>query len=468
MRTAEVVLLVLAVSLSALAQVSPPGTLVLKNVTVIDATGAPPQPGMTVVIAGDRITAVQKARKARVPKGARVVDAKGKFLLPGLWDMHVHLIMGGEESLPLFLANGVTSVRDMGGDFAVLKKWREQVAAGTLVGPRIKTAGPILESPRFLQILEYLATQLEPPFGDLLQQVIATRRALPGAEAAESVVQALAVEGVDFLKVRSAASPEDFFALAAAAKRAHLRLTGHAPEVVSLAEASKVELGSLEHVLIVSPTPPEFTAKDWEAISARFVEHGTWLDPTLIADQTTRLTPDATVAAMIEDTAGALDPRRRYVPTRLVDFWRLHRRLDQFEGPLDWAAIHRAGVEHFRALHRGGVGFLAGTDFGARLIYPGFSLHDELQLLVKEIGLTPMEALQSATLNPARFFGLEDSLGTIAPGKIADLLLLDANPLEDIGNTKKIAAVVVAGKFLDRPALDALLAQAEKVGARSH
>lgn len=465
-RIVWLVLLVLATTLSSLAQASPSGTLVLKNVTVIDATGAAPQPGMTVVVSEGRIVAV--AKKPRRPKGAQVINAKGKYLIPGLWDMHVHLIMGGEESLPLFLANGVTSVRDMGGELAVLKKWRAQVAAGTLVGPRIKTAGPILESPRFLQILEYLATQLEPPYGELLKQVVATRKALPGPEAAEAMVQSLASEGVDFIKVRSVATPETFFALAAAAQQANLRLTGHTPEVLSLAEVSETEVGSLEHVLEVSPSPPEFTPKDWEAISAGFVKHHTWLTPTLIADQTTRLTPDASVAAVIEDTAGALDPRRRYVPARLVDFWRLHRRLDAFEGPLDWAAIHRRGVEHFRALHRGGVGFLAGTDFGARLIYPGFSLHDELALVVKEIGLTPMEALQSATRNPARFFGLEDSLGTIAPGKLADLVLLEANPLEDISNTKKIAAVVVGGKLLDRPALDALLAQAQKAGGRSH
>jgi imidazolonepropionase-like amidohydrolase len=164
------------------------------------------------------------------------------------------------------------------------------------------------------------------------------------------------------------------------------------------------------------------------------------------------------VLAVVNDKAGALDARRKYVPQSLADFWRKQIEMKKFESEqLDWMAVKRNNLEIFRVLHQAGVKMMAGTDLGAPLCYPGFALHDELELMVTDIGLTPAEALQSATRIPAEFMGLGTSLGTIEKGKLADLVLLDGNPLIDIKNIRKIAAVIVAGRMLDKSELQSMM-----------
>ena len=182
--------------------------LVFTHVTLIDATGAAAKPNMTVVIAGERIVAIGQSGKMRIPKGSRVIDAAGKFLVPGFWDMHVHLAKSGENTLPLFIVNGVTSVRDMGGDAELLLKWRKEVAEGKRLGPGIKTAGPILESASNVERMKREGT---------VEPVDRFRRGIPNPESAEAVVDSVAKLGVDFLKIRTAASLETFRAIAAAA-----------------------------------------------------------------------------------------------------------------------------------------------------------------------------------------------------------------------------------------------------------
>lgn len=470
MRRVCAFLLLLLLPACSQAQTQPapqPRALTLIHVTVVSFTGAPAQPDMTVVIAGDRITALGKTGKLKPPRNAQVVDATGKFLIPGLCDMHVHLTMGGSSALPVFVANGVTCVRDMGGDIALVNDWRQQIAAGSLLGPRIKAAGPVLESPRFLQMLERIAGAVEPPFGELLKREISTRVGVPAASDAATIIASLKEQGADIIKFRTHASPEIFFALVKEARAAGLPLVGHEPAGVSLLEASDAGQRSIEHVFS-SPALPKFSAEERAALGKRFVQNGTWLVPTLITNRTTRLTPDSEVAAIIDDTAGTRDPRRKYVSAGLVAYWRLHRFLDRFESPQDWKAIHANAVELLREMHRAGVGLLAGTDFGARIIFPGFSLHDELALLVEEIGMSPLAALQTATLHPAKFFGSQEMAGSIEKGKLADLVLLDADPLDDIRNTRKIHAVVLGGRYLPRSELDKLLASAQAAaGVRS-
>jgi len=435
-----------------------PRPLAFTHVTVVDATGAGPQAEMTVVVSGNRITALGKTSKVKIPKGAQVVNARGKFLIPGLWDMHVHLGMCGEACLPTFVACGVTGVRDLGGNLDQIKTWRKQMADGTLLGPRVKAAGPVLENPHFLQVIERLAAALGPQ-GELLKREAAIRIGVGSAEDAARAIESLKQQGVDVVKFRTVASPEVFLAIAREAKRVGLPLAGHEPMGVSLMEASDAGQSSIEHALF-SPLLPEFTAEERGELARHLLENGTWLVPTLISGRTTRLLTPEEMDAAIQDVRGEHEPRRKYVPNGLADWWRLHRTLDQFESPLDWRGAYAHALDELRTLNKADVGFLAGTDFGARLVYPGFSLHDELALLVEEVGMSPLAALQSATLNAARFFGLQDSLGTIEKGKVADLVLLDANPLEDIRNTQKIRAVVLNGRYLDRAALDELLAEA--------
>jgi adenine deaminase len=192
----------------------------------------------------------------------------------------------------------------------------------------------------------------------------------------------------------------------------------------------------------------------------RFAENGTAFVPTLIANRGYRLLPDSLVLAVIADSAGVHEPRRRYVSRDLAEDWRVQIGMKQSERPRDWHAYHRSTLRDLREMQLAGVPLLAGTDAAAPLVFPGFSLHEELELLVSEGGLTPLQALRSATGTPAEFVELQDSLGSIAPGKLADLVLLDANPLDDIRNTQRIRSVVANGRLLDRPALDSLLAQA--------
>jgi imidazolonepropionase-like amidohydrolase len=444
-------------------------TLALLHVTLIDGTGAPPAPDATVVVADGRIASVGRADRVAVPKGARVVDGRGAYLIPGLWDAHVHLSPAGECALPALLAHGVTSVRDMGGNLAETARWRAGTAAGTLPGPRIWLAGPILESAR------WLAAVRDIPLPKGLEQFplwdIGPRVAVAGPDDARRAVDSLAGLGVDFIKVRTVASPATFAALAAAARRQRLAVAAHAPGM-DLGMAAEAGIGSVEHTetiylaLAAKPAPgpgraSPVTRTATEA-GAVFARTGTWITPTLVAGQRWRLTPDAGLAAGIADTSGRLDPRQRLVSPLLRDYWRVQAELRQYEGPNDWAAQRRAELAQLRALHAAGAGLLAGTDLGVPLVFPGASLHDELASLVADAGLSPLEALQAATRNPPHLFGLERELGTVERGKRADLVLLEADPLADIRNTTRIRAVVQGGRVLDRAALDGLRAQAER------
>lgn len=442
------------------AQKTPPAkapAVAITHVTLIDGTGSAAQPDMTVVVRGDRITEVRKSARKIVSRETISVDGRGKYLIPGLLDSHVHLDETGQYSLALFLANGVTTVRDMGGDFAKLQAWRKRIADGSLVGPRIRAAGLILESERFLQIL---------PKVDELLGVKLTERVLPGRigvstpEQAKQAVDRLAEMSVDFVKFRTVASHEVFQAIAEESKQRGLAFTGHEPVVESLAEASNAGQRSIEHLPWSSLAKASDGAR--AATFRTLAVNGTWVDPTFVSTVGYRGVSDEKTLAVIGDKENSIDPRRKYLTRELLEFWRIQILAKQLEGQLDWPKLLQQGFADVRAMHGMGVKIVAGTDAAAPNVYPGFSLHEELEMLVKEGGLTPMEAIQSATLEPARMMGLEKDLGTIAPGKLADLVLLDANPLQDIRNTKQIAAVILGGKLLDRASLERMLNEAAK------
>ena len=446
-----------------------PAILALTHVTLIDGTGAPPAPDATIVIADGRIASVGRADRVPVPRGARVVDGRGAYVIPGLWDAHVHLSPAGECALPALLAHGITSVRDMGGKPAETARWRAATAAGTLPGPRIWMAGPLLESARWLAGVRSI------PLPKGLEQFplwdIGPRVGVAGTDDARRAVDSLAGLGVDFVKVRTVASPATFTAIAAAARLHRLPVAAHAPGM-DLTVAAEAGLRSMEHTETIyfahaaKPTagpggaPP--VARTTTEVGAALARAGTWVTPTLVAGARWRLTADAVLAAGIADTSGRRDPRQRLVSPLLRDFWRVQANLRQYERPNDWAAQRRTELAQLRALHAAGAGLLAGTDLGVPLVFPGTALHEELALLVAEVGLSPLEALQTATRNPPYFFGLERELGTVERGKRADLVLLAADPLADIRNTTRIRAVVHGGRLLDRAALDALHGRAER------
>lgn len=460
--------------------------MAITNVTVIDMTGAPARPGMTVVVSGEYVTGLGRTDSVAIPTSAVIVDGTGRFLIPGLWDMHVHLDdpeiwhlhpTSAEKELqfPLLIANGVTGVRDMGGGLEQVLRWRAQIEAGLRPGPKI-FVGPLVDGP--------------PP---QWQGSIIASTAAEGREA----VRALDRRGMDFIKVYQRLPRDVFLAIAEEARRRGLPFAGHVPSRVGAAEASDAGQRSMEHLfglhlatssreeefqrfidsvfalgrgpgravtLLTSGADPRLwashdTAKA-AALFARFVRNGTYQTPTMRAFWG---------YANVTDSAVLRDPRLRYAPRFLRDYWAAQRAAATGPGAERRLGELRAAWPHAMALigrmHRAGVPMLVGTDLGAQPYnFPGFAIHEEIALLV-EAGMPPMAALQAATVNAARFLGVLDSFGTVEWGKVADLVLLDADPLADIRNTSRIRAVVLRGHLYGRTELDAMLRAATAVAA---
>jgi imidazolonepropionase-like amidohydrolase len=447
---------------------TPSTQIAITHVTVINPGTSSVQPDATVVITGDRITAVSGAASSAAhfqpPKNARVIDGTGRYLIPGLWDMHVHSAFGDwfpggrEIILPLFVANGVTGVRDMGGDIPVLFAWRKQIAAGEIVGPRMVVSGPMLDA-----LL---------PDGKLR---FPSSVAVSTPESAVAAVDSLKAQGVDFIKVQSVISHDAYLAAAAEAHKQGLPIVGHVPDKVRIAEAIAAGQKSIEHLMGsfegCSTEEDKFISGDGDlklllatydqkkcdALIALLAKSQTWQAPTLAWQRG---------GTFLDQRDLQHQPLDKYVPA----YWRevTWRRFTEemmpglLHDPLALRQEYFArNLQMVGAQHRAGVPFLAGTDAAPGVyIMPGFSLHDELANFV-EAGFSPMESLQTATSNPAKFLGTESTSGSIEPGKVADLVLLSANPLDDIHNTQKIDAVIANGRLFDRAALDGLLAQVE-------
>jgi imidazolonepropionase-like amidohydrolase len=429
------------------------------NVNVIDATGSPVQPGMTVIIQGDRIVHIGKTAKHKLPMNTKIVDAHNKFLIPGLWDMHVHTIFGDwipggkEVSLPLFVANGVTGIRDMGGDLDTLLQWRSQISAGSLLGPRMIVSGPMLDGPK---------------------SRFPSSVAIATAEEGRKTVDDLKAKGVDFIKVQSFITREGYFAVSEETKKVGMTLVGHVPDSIRASEAIDAGQKSIEHLTGIfegastaedsfiqgsSKGPKRYLDTYNDALAtkliSRMARNHTWLVPTLVWERGQWL---------VDDIDYSHDPVLKYAPASWQQkSWPSFTKGILAELDTDEVSVRRRFVakefEIVNTMRKAGVPIMAGTDTAAAVaVLPGSSLHTELECFV-QAGFTPMEALQTATLNPAKFLGLERQLGTVEKGKLANLVLLDANPLDDIGNTRKIAAVVLNGRLLERAELDQILNQ---------
>ena len=419
------------------------------HATVVDVETGRLLPNQTVVVAGNRIRDVGPA--VRVGAGARVVDARGKYLIPGLWDMHTHVYGNGPGALLLYAANGVTSIRDMGADdFARVRAWRDSIAAGQRLGPRMKIASPVVESPRWIAAIRRMEEREGLPTEWL------NHRFGPSTPAeAIAFVDSVARLGADHVKVRNYPAPEVLRALMQRARERGLPVVAHTHGGMPPVEASAAGMASFEHGFF--PAIAESRAGR-DSVYRRLAVNGTAIVPTLVTWRGRVLSGDSLLVLASADA----DPRLRYLPARVSQRWRDEAKTRKHETALDWRALYRNDVRNLRELAAAGMVVMVGSDAGAPLVIPGFATHDELAQLVEVGGFTPLQALQAATLRPARFMGIADSLGTVARGRLADLVLLDANPLDDIRNTKKVRGVVLNGRYLDRSALDALLAEAER------
>ncbi|MGW3122066.1 amidohydrolase family protein [Streptomyces sp. NPDC001107] len=459
------------------------GPLAFTHVTVIDGSGAPPAPDMTVVVEGGRITALAPSARTRLRPGTRTVDLTGKYLIPGLIEAHTHSD-GPETVIPaLYALTGVTTVREMWGK-PVHHEWREKIRSGALLGPRWVIGSPIVDGAPSLWAADV---------GPAVE--------VRDAAAARRAVRRVKREGADFVKVYSRLSREAYFALADEARRQGIPQLGHCPDTVRIAEASAAGHRTVEHLhalllatsrhekeirrllaaVRIDPRDPSSLSRyhswfqqvhplEWRAVQGydrdradalfrSLAAHGTAVVPTLSVHRTLELPDD--VPSRAEEW--------KYLPAWQVESW--PDQLAALTGgrtPEQARQIRRIFAHRLRLvseLHGAGVRLAAGTDTGTGYLVPGFALHDELALLVTA-GLTPAEALRSATRDAARTLGLPD-VGSVARGQAADLLVLDADPLLDIRNTRRIHGVVVDGRWISPEERGRLLAAVEEAAAQT-
>src|SRR6266446_1165502 len=469
MRTTAVLFLLVLAAVAVPAPTGPSASssLVFTHATVIDVRTGHIFRDQTIVVTGDRITALSP--RAEIPATAKVVNATGKFIIPGLWDMHAHALWSTDQvqrMFDMFLANGVTSIRDMGSPLPVSEtlSWRTRVANGTVLGPRIFAAGKLVDGPK-------------PVWPESV--------GVGSEEQAREAVDMLHKDGVDFIKVYSRLPRVAYFAVAAEAKKDGLPFVGHVPIYVSASEASVAGQRSIEHLseILFACSHDEsdlrkqlgataigaerdrvrkeqlkvvvstFSAQKAMRLSRLFAKNDTWQVPTLLVQYTYAFVNPYELHDL---------PGIRYVPASTVNGW--VDRLSSFRkirDEKDMEAQKRSyllEIQLVQMMRRSGARFMTGTD--AETFYPaGFGLHAELGLFVSA-GFSSLEALQAATLNPSVYFGKTTDLGTVEVGKVADLVILEANPLDDIRNTERIAGVVTAGRYLDRQELDRLLSEA--------
>lgn len=429
--------------------------MAITDVTVINPRKQAVLPHRTVLVEGGRIRGIQSST-VQPPPGAQLTNGTHRFLMPGLWDAHVHLTKAGVLSLPLFVANGVTGVRDMGSDFSEVEKWRSQIEAGQLVGPRIKTAGQMLESRAKVERMKHEGT---------VEPVDRLRIGVANPEEGRAAVRRLAREGVDHIKMRTTPDLNTFRAVASEAARQGLPFAAH--PVAPADELMRVGVRSVEHLLAFPFV--DGTRAERRVLFQNMVQSRLFMSDTAVNLDGLIALGYNEVKQRVEDTAGTLDPRRSYVCGYLISDWREQaEELKEPETAKAYQSLREQLPKHYRnirEMREAGVQFLAGTDTAVVLMYPGFSLHDELQKLVREFGFTPMEVLRIATSNVAAFYGEEQQFGAIEAGQPADLLLLDADPLVDVQNTRKIQGVMARGRWFDRAALDRLFREIKQAAS---
>jgi imidazolonepropionase-like amidohydrolase len=456
--------LLLVASSSAFAQ-----TLTITHATVVDVSNGQLHPESTVVIERNRIVSV--VVHGPTPPAGKVIDAHGRFLIPGLWDMHTHVFFdhtaadGKDLILPLFVAFGITGVRDMGSALDPVLEARGAIAAHQLLGPRMVVSGPMLDGPT-----------------SSYKAAIAITTPASGRQA----VDMLHNRGVDFIKVQSGVPRHAYFAIAEETHRDHIEFEGHVPDAIRASEAIAAGQRTFEHLIGIfeASSPDEniyltgsygdkqgtktvaklLSAYD-PAREQRIVDliskHHIWQCPTLFWERGQwlvdnidfRKDPDLIYAAHTWQTTLWPSMQKSIGASLDTDPLAIRERF----------VLHELGIVH--RLQSAGVPFLAGTDTPAGVdVIPGISLHRELERFVAA-GFTPLQALQTATLNPAIFFHRRADFGSVEPRKLADLILLDRNPLEDIRNTRTISAVILDGRYLPQEQLEQLRAHLIKLAA---
>jgi imidazolonepropionase-like amidohydrolase len=422
------------------------------NVTVIDVAEGVAVPGQTVVVVGDRIERMGPVAEIELPGGASILDGRGLYLMPGLVDAHVHFLDASTFG-PLMIANGITLVRDTGMPTDFVLEVRSGLNRGDLLGPEMVATGAILDGTP--PIIPSISVGVQTP-----------------AEARAAVRQQAAA-GVDMIKVYSRLTRDAFLAILDEAKVLGLRVVGHVPETVSIEDAAAAGLACSEHFfgfeqvigrLLGGPVRSTYAGMGADAgyllrlgevdpqalqeVFGRLRKSGLTVCPTVVTFK---------VGVQTTQFQSGDFPLDEYISSTVLETWRA-----LWAGQADLPdAIWQNWAKMVFALNEAGVPLMAGTDLSVPGVIPGFSLHDELAIW-QDAGIPPADILRSATLVPARFMGLGDRLGSLAEGKTASMVLLRANPLEDIGNARNIEAVFLRGRYFDRAALDRMLEEARE------
>ncbi len=440
--------------------------LAIQNVTVIDAENGVRE-GQTVIVSSGKITAVQATGEN--VNAQEVVDGTNKYLIPGLWDFHVHLTYDERftEAMPgLFLNHGITSIRDTGGPLDLVLPAVESIRAEGVTAPRVFFAGPLMDGEHVV----YDGNNM-PLLGI----------GNPDEETARENMAQLAEAGVDFVKIYEMVTPEIFSVLVEEAESRGLPMDGHVPLSMQARDVGP-HVQSLEHLrniemdCVVNSRSTVMERRGFlnnpdglAGGALRSQLHGLYRIPSIEAyDEAQCGEVLASMMSTIQVPTLRLNAMALQHPFSRTDWDQVLQKLP--ETVTDWAAPSDGSMGGRSAdttfpdwslflvglMHEAGVPIGAGTDTPIGFAAPGYSLHSELEMLVRA-GLSPMEALRAATIRPAEFFSLEDEMGTIEPGRLADLVLLEGNPLDDITLTRSVQAVVTKGEFLSRSELDALV-----------
>jgi len=428
------------------AQESAGSSFAIRNVTIVDVVNGRHLANQTVVVNGDRIAAAGPSDELSVSR-MRVVDGGGRFLIPGLWEMHAHALQHygvdyayGMEAFELFVANGVTGIRDAGSSLDQVVAGRKRIAETRVAAPRIYAAGPILEGNAQSRFAPFTKVVTSPFEGKL-------------------AVTALRDAGVDWIKIHDALTRETYLAVAAEAKIWGMPFSGHVPEDITMVEAAKAGQTSIEHLRPVIEYCTSSRGAErriehakCEAGLAEMAVIGTFLGPTLLS-----------VAPLTDADPRVTAQRLAHILASKRDTW---PQLPA-SASADAKASYALGQELTRMASEAGVRLIVSTDTGAPYRLPGFAVFDELVELV-EAGVSTLEALRAGTLYAVQSLGLERSLGTVEPGKLADLVLLEGDPLADIRNLGRIAAVVADGRLYERAEREALLRDVRNAAGGLH
>jgi imidazolonepropionase-like amidohydrolase len=421
--------------------------LVIRGGTLIDVKSGSEIPNSLIVVHGERIAEVLKEGKPDGPPGAKIIDAKGKWIIPGLIDSHAHAESAEEVPFGLYLANGVTAIRNPGGNTTVLRLTRDKLLRGELAGPRLFFSGQILDG--------------MPPVQTWFLLVDTPERA-------RSAVNFLADQGVDFVKTYNNVKEPELKVIIQTAKERGLPVAGHVPRTLTMTRAIELGMTHLEHIRItgkemlsaeeaatIDPLPVgkrepmlwqrfNLESEKMRALVQLLAKSRVFLDPTLVVDEYFEASTREALAA---------DPNNQYFPQSDIPEYLKYWNTGLFETPADLVSAANESFEKKKRFvgmcSAVGVRIIAGTDGpGIAMLTPGFGLHRELELLAAS-GLSPLQALRAATSTAAEALGKEDQLGTVEPGKFADLVIVDADPLASVQNLKQIHLVMQGGKTYD-------------------